>query len=397
MKVSLLGATGSIGCNTLDVIRWLAPRFEVDAMSAGTNVERFAEQIREFHPSYVAVADEPAAEKLKTLLGHDYTGEIGIGTEGMVRVATAPETGIVVSATVGARGLVPTLRAIECGKRVGIANKEPLVMAGELMTRRAREAKAEILPIDSEHNALHQCLRGERTSDIKRLILTASGGPFRRTPLADFQQITVAQALKHPTWQMGRKITIDSATLMNKGLEVVEARWLFNLPPDQIDVIIHPQSTVHSMVELVDGSTMAQLGIADMRHPIQYALTYPDRLPAHIPALDLLSIGKLEFEAPDLNKFPCLRLAYDSLRAGGTMPAVLNAANEEAVAAFLDERIRFVEIPLLIEHVMHNHSVTETDSLETILAADTWARQASQEWIFRNNKQLSATGSESRL
>lgn len=381
-KIAILGSTGSIGCSTLDVIRHLSPRFEITALSAGNNVERLAEQIREFHPSYVAVGDEPSSEKLRVLLeDDDYMGDIGFGMEGMVRVATMPDAEIVVSATVGGRGLLPTLRAIELGRRVGIANKEPLVMAGELMTRRARECGAEILPIDSEHNALHQCLRGEIPHEVKRLVLTASGGPFRQTPKEEFSTITVAQALKHPTWQMGRKITIDSATLMNKGLEVIEARWLFGLGPEQVDVIIHPQSTVHSMVEMVDGSIVAQLGVTDMRHPIQYALTYPERLPANLLPLDLVKIGRLDFESPDVQKFPCLRLAYDALRAGGTMPAVLNAANEEAVAAFLDEKISFVQIPQLIESVMNRHAIHPTDNLETILEADTWARSEARGWV----------------
>jgi 1-deoxy-D-xylulose-5-phosphate reductoisomerase len=370
----ILGSTGSIGCNTLDVVRHLAPRFEVVALGAGGNVERLAEQIREFHPTRVSVADDAAAARLRRLLNDDWTGEIGVGADGMISVATHPAADIVMSATVGGRGLPPTLRAIELGRRVCIANKEPLVMAGELMMRRARECDAEILPVDSEHNALHQCLRGETVREVKRLILTASGGPFRETPLEAFSRITVAQALKHPTWVMGRKITIDSATLMNKGLEVVEARWLYDVPLEKVHVVIHPQSTVHSMVEFVDGSTVAQLGVADMRHPIQYALTYPERLPAHIAALDLVGTGALEFFAPDMEKFPCLRLAYDALRAGGTAPAVLNAANEEGVAAFLDEKISFTDIPRIIEAVLERHTVRMTDGVETILEADAWAR-----------------------
>jgi 1-deoxy-D-xylulose-5-phosphate reductoisomerase len=372
--LAILGSTGSIGCNTLDVVRHLAPRFEVVALGAGGNVERLAEQIREFHPTRVSVADDAAAARLRRLLNDDWTGEIGVGADGMISVATHPAADIVMSATVGGRGLPPTLRAIELGRRVCIANKEPLVMAGELMMRRARECDAEILPVDSEHNALHQCLRGETVREVKRLILTASGGPFRETPLEAFSQITVAQALKHPTWVMGRKITIDSATLMNKGLEVVEARWLYDVPLEKVHVVIHPQSTVHSMVEFVDGSTVAQLGVADMRHPIQYALTYPERLPAHIAALDLVGIGALEFFAPDMKKFPCLRLAYDALRAGGTAPAALNAANEEAVAAFLDEKISFMDIPRIIEAVLERHTVRATDGVETILEADAYAR-----------------------
>lgn len=383
-RLSILGSTGSIGCSTLDVVDHLAPRFEVVALTGGNNLEKLAEQIRRYRPDYVAVAEESGVERLRALLGDDWNGPVGFGVEGMVAAATHPSADIVVSAVVGGRGLLPTLRAIELGRRVAIANKEPLVMAGELMMRRARECGAEILPVDSEHNALHQCLRGETTGEVKRLVLTASGGPFRQTPKDDFESITVAQALKHPTWVMGRKITIDSATLMNKGLEVVEARWLYDVPVEKVDVIIHPQSTVHSMVEFVDGSVVAQLGVADMRHPIQYALTYPERLGAHITPLDLISIGKLEFYSPDLDKFPCLRLAYDALRAGGTMPAVLNAANEEAVAAFLDEKIGFNGIPRTIEAVMQRHDLKPTDSVETILAADEWAREEAQRIISGN-------------
>lgn len=386
--VAILGSTGSIGRSTLDVITHLSPRFEVTALSAGNNIAVLVEQIKTYHPQFVAVGTEQAASQLWTLIKDEYSGDIGIGMDGMVAVASYPGTECVISATVGGRGLLPTLKAIELGRRVGIANKEPLVMAGELMTRVAQESGAEILPIDSEHNALHQCLRGEKTHEVKRLILTASGGPFRKTPIEEFEQLTVAQALKHPTWQMGPKITIDSATLMNKGLEVIEARWLFGIDPGRVEVIVHPQSTVHSMVELIDGSVLAQLGVTDMRHPIQYALTYPDRLPANLPALDLVGIGKLEFELPDMKRFPCLGLAYQALQAGGTMPAVLNAANEIAVAAFLAEQIPFIAIPQLIAEVMDRHQIQPTTDLETILTADRWARTEAEGWITRQQKRV---------
>ncbi len=379
--LAILGSTGSIGCNTLDVVEHLAPRFTVVALAAGRNVERLAEQIRRYRPQLVAVADEAAVQQLRQLVAPDWTGDIAVGVEGMVAVATHPAADVVMSAVVGGRGLLPTLRAIELGRRVCIANKEPLVMAGELMMRRARECQAEVLPVDSEHNALHQCLRGNALTEVHRLVLTASGGPFRTLPVEDFPRITLAEALRHPTWTMGRKITIDSATLMNKGLEVIEARWLYDLPPEQIEVVIHPQSVVHSLVAFVDGSTMAQLGVADMRHPIQYALTYPERRPAPVERLDLTAVARLEFYPPDPVKFPCLRLAYEALRAGGTFPAVLNAANEEAVAAFLEERIRFVDIPHVIETTLARHDGQATTSLEAVLAADAWARREAQQMI----------------
>lgn len=302
----------------------------------------------------------------------------------MLAVATHPQAEIVVSATVGAMGLLPTYRAIELGRRVAIANKEPLVMAGQLMQQCAHAHGAEILPVDSEHNALHQCLRGEKNHEVVRLILTASGGPFRNSTLAEMQQATAAQALKHPTWQMGSKITIDSATMMNKGLEVIEAHWLFGFGPDQIDIIIHPQSVVHSMIELVDGSFLAQMGRTDMRLPIQYALTYPDRLVLELPRLDLANLQKLEFFAPDCERFPAISLAYRALRLGGTAPAVLNAANEVAVAAFLAEKIGFMDITKTIAHCVdlcEKAGVSPLTSIDTALSADKEARQQAESFI----------------
>jgi 1-deoxy-D-xylulose-5-phosphate reductoisomerase len=292
----------------------------------------------------------------------------------LIEVATHPQADCVVSATVGAVGFVPTLRALEAGKRVALANKETLVMAGELMTRAARASGAELLPVDSEHNALHQCLRGETLAEVRRIILTASGGPFRTRSMMQMQESTVSEALQHPTWNMGAKITIDSATLMNKGLEVIEAHWLFGFAPDQISIVVHPESVVHSMIELVDGSVIAQMGVTDMRHAIQYALTYPERQACELPPLDLTALSTLHFEPPDFNRFPCIGLAYRALREGGTLPAAMNAANEEAVQAFIEERIFITDISLVIEAVMNLHVTQPATTLAAILEADRSAR-----------------------
>jgi 1-deoxy-D-xylulose-5-phosphate reductoisomerase len=375
--LSILGSTGSIGCNTLRVAEFLgAQEFRVVALGAGRNVEKLAAQVEKFAPELVAVDNEDAAENLLRLLRERNVPapRVAVGAEGLVAVATHELASCVVSATVGAVGFVPTLRALETGKRVALANKETLVMAGGLMTRAAEKAGAELLPVDSEHNALHQCLRGERRSEVKRLILTASGGPFRGKTRAEMERATVAEAMNHPTWNMGAKITTDSATLMNKGLEVIEAHWLFGFGADEIGIVVHPQSVVHSLVELVDGSLIAQLGVTDMRHAIQYALTYPERRPSELPSLDLPQLCALQFEAPDETLFPCISLAYRALRAGGTMPATLNAANEIATQAFLDEQIRLTDIPRVIETVMDKHQTQPADTLETILAADAEAR-----------------------
>ena len=384
--LSILGSTGSIGCNTLRVAEFLgADAWRVVALGAGRNVAKLAAQIEQFAPELVAVADEEAAENLLRLL-HERRVKpprVALGQAGLVEVATHEQAVSVVSATVGAVGFVPTLRALEAGRRVALANKETLVMAGELMTRAAAASGAEILPVDSEHNALHQCLRGEQRSEVKRLILTASGGPFRTKTRAEMERATVAEAMKHPTWQMGAKITTDSATLMNKGLEVIEARWLFGFHADQIDIVVHPESVVHSLVELVDGSVIAQLGVTDMRHAIQYALTYPARLTSALPSLDLTQLSALHFAAPDENRFPCLALAYRALRAGGTLPAALNAANEIAVQAFLDEKIRLTDIPRVIEQTMDAHQTQPADSLETILHADQTARACARESVAK--------------
>ena len=377
--IAILGSTGSIGCNTLKVAEHLGD-VNVVAMAAGRNIELFAEQIARFNPEVVSCIDAESVGILRTILANssDRIPEILCGEEGLVAVATHSSAETVVSATVGAIGFVPTLRAIEAGKKIALANKETLVMAGELMTAAAARSGSEILPVDSEHNAIHQCLRGERSADVGRLVLTASGGPFRTRTREEISKASVDEALNHPNWTMGRKITIDSATLMNKGLEVIEARWLFGFDADRISVIVHPQSVVHSMVELVDGSVIAQMGVTDMRHPIQYALTYPERRPGSSGSLDLSAVSELTFEEPDLEKFPCLALAYDALRTGGTMPAVLNAANEVAVEAFLGEKIGFYDIPRIIEATMGRHAVTAADSLSRILAADSEAREIAQ-------------------
>ncbi|HWQ36966.1 MAG TPA: 1-deoxy-D-xylulose-5-phosphate reductoisomerase [Blastocatellia bacterium] len=375
-QIAILGSTGSIGCNTLRVVDALGGAFHVAALGAGSNVARLVEQIEKYRPRVVAVADEAAAEKLRDELRQRNIAapKIGIGVEGLTEVATCDGVEIVIGAVVGALGLLPTYRALEAGRRVALANKETLVVAGELMTRAAEKSGAELLPVDSEHNALHQCLRGERHHEVRRLILTASGGPFRTSSREEIEHATPAQALRHPTWRMGDKITIDSATLMNKGLEVIEAHWLFGRSADEIDIIVHPQSVVHSMIELIDGSIIAQMGVTDMRHAIQYALTYPERKTTDLQPLDLASLSRLEFHRPDPERFPCLRLAYHALRTGGTMPAVLNAANEVAVAAFLREQIRFGQIPELISAACEAHVPQPVTSLDQVLAADEWAR-----------------------
>ena len=381
--VSILGSTGSIGCNSLRVINHFSTRMHVVGLAAGKNVYRLAIQIARLQnigrvPEVVSVESEAAADELRQLLSDRRIDvkRIVFGEDGLVEVATHPEANVVISATVGAVGFVPTLRALEAGKRVGLANKETLVMAGELMTRAAQKSGAELLPIDSEHNALHQCLRGELAEEVRRIVLTASGGPFRTKNKAEMRQATVAEAMCHPTWKMGAKITIDSATLMNKGLEVIEAHWLFGFPPEQIDIVVHPESVVHSMIEMIDGSVIAQMGVTDMRHAIQYALTYPKRYECPLPPLDLTTLSGLHFEAPDPDRFPCIALAYRALREGGTLPAAMNAANEEAVSAFLDEKICLTEIPEVIESVMDSHLTRPAINIQTILAADQKARAA---------------------
>jgi 1-deoxy-D-xylulose-5-phosphate reductoisomerase len=382
--IAILGSTGSIGCNTLRVIESLGgDHFRVVALGAGHNVAALANQIAQHLPELVSVETEEAAHDLRALLFERNIDlpRIIVGEAGLIEVATHDQADCVVSATVGAVGFVPTLRALEAGKRVALANKETLVMAGELMTSAAQKSGAELLPIDSEHNALHQCLRGEKHSEVRRIILTASGGPFRTKTKTQMQESTVSEALLHPTWNMGAKITIDSATLMNKGLEVIEAHWLFGFEADQIDIVVHPESVVHSMIELVDGSVLAQMGVTDMRHAIQYALTYPERRGCELPPLDLTSLSALHFEPPDTNRFPCIALAYRALRTGGTLPAAMNAANEEAVQAFIEERICLTDIPVVIESVMDNHKIRPATDLNAVLEADESARLAAADEI----------------
>ncbi|HEX8638956.1 MAG TPA: 1-deoxy-D-xylulose-5-phosphate reductoisomerase [Pyrinomonadaceae bacterium] len=374
--ISILGSTGSIGCNTLKVVEHLGDT-RVVALGAGRNMRLFAEQIQRFQPELVSCESEACAEELSKILREigAKLPRIELGEKGLVAVATHDEAETIVSATVGAVGFVPTLRAIEAGKRIALANKETLVMAGALMTEAARKSGAEILPVDSEHNALHQCLRGESKSEVKRLILTASGGPFRMKSKREIADATRAEALNHPNWKMGDKVTIDSATLMNKGLEVIEAKWLFDFEADEITVVVHPQSIVHSMIEMTDGSIIAQMGVTDMRHAIQYALTFPERRTGCLEPLDFRKISQLTFEEPDAERFPCLELAYRALKNGGTMPAVLNAANEIAVEAFLNDEIRLSEIPKIIESVMNEHEAQPVTNLETVLEIDSWARK----------------------
>ena len=384
--IAILGSTGSIGRNTLRVVESFGEdEFRIVALGAGRNVEVLAEQVARYLPTLVSVETEDAARQLRTKLFERDVDlpRIIVGEEGLIEVATHTQADCVVSATVGAVGFVPTLRALEAGKRVALANIETLVMAGELMTRAAASSGAEILPVDSEHNALHQCLRGEQRAEVRRLVLTASGGPFRTKSAQEMETATVAEAMRHPTWQMGAKITIDSATLMNKGLEVIEARWLFGFGADEIDILVHPESVVHSMIELVDGSIKAQLGATDMRHAIQYALTYPARYHCELPPLDLTQLSALHFEAPDTERFPCIALAYRALREGGTLAAAMNAANEEAVRAFLDERISLTDIPRVIEKVMDEHTVKPVENLEVVLETDRNARLAAAVIIER--------------
>jgi 1-deoxy-D-xylulose-5-phosphate reductoisomerase len=376
-RLAIVGSTGSIGQNTLRVVEHLADRFRVFALAANSTVDVLAEQTAAFHPSVVGITDKTRVDAFRSCCRQKGVPvpEVVTGEQGLRQIASASEVDIVVAAAVGAAGLAPTYSAVASGKTVTLANKEAMVMAGELLRSKVKETQATIIPIDSEHSAIDQCLRSGRMHEVKRLILTASGGPFRQTPAEQFPEISPEQALNHPVWKMGKRITIDSATLMNKGLEVIEARWLFDLPPEKIDIMVHPQSVVHSMVEFVDGSIVAQLGTADMRIPIQYALTYPERLPSLVAGLDWTTVSRLEFMPTDRQKFPCISLAYQAMRAGGTMPAVLNAADEIAVSAFLDRKITFPDIPKLIEKTVNAHQNTAADSIESIVEADRWARE----------------------
>ena len=374
--IAVLGSTGSIGCNTLSIVESFADLFHIVALSAGRNMKKLSEQVVRHRPELVSVETDECVEELHSELhARDVPlPRILVGEAGMVEAATHERACCVVSATVGAVGFVPTLAALEAGKRVALANKETLVMAGELMTRAAAKSGADLLPVDSEHNALHQCLRGQDRAEVRRLVLTASGGPFRTKNRRQMERASVADALNHPTWNMGAKVTVDSATMMNKGLEVIEAHWLFGFDAGAIDVVIHPESIVHSMIELIDGSWIAQMGPTDMRHAIQYALCYPERRPSPLPPLDLTRLSALHFEAPNAERFPALELAYRALRTGGTMPAAMSAANEEAVKAFLDERIRLTDIPEVVELVMNQHETRPVSGLSAVLEADGAAR-----------------------
>jgi len=389
--ISILGSTGSIGCNALKVVEFLKePEFRVVALGAGKNVEKLSEQIRRFQPELVSVETEECAELLLEKISNfksevSRIPKIEIGEKGLIAAATHEQADTIVSATVGAIGFVPTLRALEAGKRVALANKETLVIAGELMTKAAQKNRAEILPVDSEHNAIHQCLRGEKREEVRRIILTASGGPFRTKTKAEIERATVAEALDHPSWKMGVKNTIDSATLMNKGLEVIEAERLFGFGADEISVVVHPQSIVHSMIEMVDGSIIAQMGVTDMRHAIQYALTFPERKSCQLEPLDFSKLSQLTFEEPDTERFPCLNLAYRALKTGGTLPAAMNAANEIAVQAFLDGKIRLSEIARIIEAVMNRHETKAVENLEIILKVDRESRMRAEQEIEKQS------------
>ena len=376
--LAILGSTGSVGRSTLAVVEAHPSRLRVGALAAGENAELLAEQVARFRPDEVAMATPAAVGRLRAMSG-TLPSAVGEGADGLVAVATHPAADIVVCASAGTAALDAVLAAIEAGKTIAIANKEILVMAGALVTEAARRRGVAVLPVDSEHNAIHQCLHGRAPEEVCRLILTASGGPFRDHSIESLENVKPDAALQHPTWRMGQKITIDSATMMNKGLEVIEARWLFGVPAERIDVIIHPQSIVHSLVEFVDGSVIAQLGVTDMRLPIQYACSYPERWDTSLPSLDLAAAGRLEFEPPAHDRFPCLGLAYRALRTGGAAPTVLNAANEVAVEAFLAGQLSFTAIPQVIERVLDQHPAEEVSSLAVVRRADAWARRAAGE------------------
>ena len=374
-KISLLGATGSIGTQTIDLIRNQPSDYQLVACSAGTRVEELVQIILEFKPQVVSVAGKEEAEKLKTFALPSETS-VYYGEEGLIEVATHHESDIVVNAVMGSVGLTPTMKAIQCGKTIALANKETLVTAGHIVMAEAKKYGVSILPVDSEHSAIYQCLNGENYQNINKLIITASGGSFRDLTRNQLTNVTIEDALNHPNWSMGAKITIDSASMMNKGLEVIEAHWLFNMPYEQIDVILHRESVIHSMVEFIDGSVMAQLGTPDMRVPIAYALNYPDRKPIQNHTfLDLIKFGRLHFEEMDLNRFRCLKYAYDAGKAGGSMPTVLNAANEIAVSAFLQKKASFLQIEELIENALENHSIISNPTLEEIQLIDEETRK----------------------
>lgn len=380
-NISILGSTGSIGCNALKIAEMFPDRFAVKALAAKNNIPLLARQIERFSPDIAVVFDEAAAVELKGKLPAGTGVEIMFGENGYKAAAVHESVDLVVVAVVGAAGLMPTLSAIAAGKNIALANKETLVMAGDIVIEQAELNHVTILPIDSEHSAIFQCIEGNRREDVDKIILTASGGPFLNLPEKEFNKITPKDALNHPNWNMGKKISIDSATLMNKGLETIEAKCLFDVSQEMIEVVIHPQSVIHSMVSFKDGTVMAQLGIPDMKGAIAYAMAHPERLALRQPAPDFVSIGKLTFEKPDIKKFPCLSLAYTACETGRTLPAVLNAANEVAVAAFLENRLPFIKIPQIIEETMEHHSVVADPTLGDILEADQWARKQAEDLI----------------
>ncbi len=372
-RILILGSTGSIGINTLNVIRNFPEKFRITALTVNTRIDLLEPQIKEFNPEFVVVKNKELAEELRKRTGK--STKVLSGIEGLTKVASESDYDILIGAMVGFAGLVPTIEAIKRGKRIALANKETLVVAGELVNELVKQYKSEIIPVDSEHSAIFQCMSGENPAEVEKLILTASGGPFREMRKEDFEEVTVEDALNHPNWKMGNKITIDSATMMNKGLEVIEAHWLFNLAKEKIDVVVHPQSIVHSMVQFVDGSIKAQMGLPDMKLPIQYALTYPERLPNSFPRTSLSEISTLTFSKPDPEKFVCLRLAYETLETGGTAPCILNAANEIAVDKFLKKEIKFSDIPALICNALDHFDNHKNPELQTIIEQDKQTRE----------------------
>lgn len=386
-KIAILGSTGSIGTSTLDICERYPDRYQVLTLAAGRNVDAALQQCIRWSPQIISMADEATAAALATKLREQgITGiEVLHGTAGSVKVATHPEVNFVVSAIVGVAGLEATYEAVRAGKTIGLANKEALVAAGEIIIAEAKKNNVALLPIDSEHNAIHQCMRGGTQNEVKQIWLTASGGPFRNTPLADFAGITPAQALKHPTWVMGQRITIDSATMLNKGLEIIEACRLFNLPPARVKVTVHPQSTIHSLVEYVDGSILAQLSVTDMRLPILYAMAYPERVPSEL-TFDLAALSHLDFQQPDFERFPCLRLSYEAAEKGGAHCIALNAADEIAVAAFLDGKLPFLGIPRTIETVLERTPEAHPTTIAQVLAADQQARERAREVVASESK-----------
>ena len=382
-KITILGSTGSIGVSALNVIEKNLERFQVVALSAGENIKLLKKQIEKFHPKVVAIGSKDSAIRLCESLAAKNKTKVFYGKEGLKEIASYPSSDIVISSISGSAGLVPTLAAVEAGKDVALANKETMVMAGEIVTRRAIKNRVKIIPVDSEHSAIFQCLEGSKRENLRRIILTASGGPFLSFTKSQLKKVSLSQTLRHPKWKMGKKVTIDSASLMNKGLEVIEAKWLFNVDISAINVLIHPQSIVHSMVEFIDGAYLAQMGVPDMKIPIAYSLTYPERIVNNLKSLDFVKAKSLEFYKPDIRKFPCLDIAYKAGILGGTAPAVLNAADEIAVSAFMQKKIRFIDLPEIIEKVLNVHRVIYNPSLEDILQADLWARTKTEKTIER--------------